>query len=573
MTHAPLRSRPIATLQLLLMATVVVPLMLLARDARAQDAAIKKAVDDITTYAEDSFEQPKRAAAVKDLVRMNTGEAVRAIFPVMADPYVHMREMCRVYVAGAPRYGGGIRSAEAVGVFINEGLKQRDPEIRRQVAMTLAQMAGNSQVEAQVDDVAELMAKERDDTVKALLCDALGKIGKPTEAVIAELIKATKRGDAQGAAAKALARLGQFDVLEKPEKLLKDKDAKLWTIDACAIAGKNLPEAIEAGLGDREESIRIAGVEACAALHALDPATAVGYLADAASDKSWRVRAAVIDTCVDIWAPTVVAVLIDRLEHEEARLSLDAYLALRVMTGKEFGFDVVQWKTWWNSQKDKFALPKKPDDKWGPQLSDPEGDTGKAGEKATAAFFKIPIASTAPIFCFDVSGSMKNEAVSGKGLTKCEYACDNCLAALQNVPEKSKFNILLWRYWSGFPPKTEAQWAFPRMVPSNRKTLQAAKEFVGQIEPKGWGDFYGALTLAFQDPDVDTIFFLSDGGASRGEYVIDDNLIEAIVKANRFHRVVVHTVLCGETGSDAKFMQALANATGGIFRQVDPSKD
>ncbi|MGE3853054.1 MAG: hypothetical protein AB7K09_15025 [Planctomycetota bacterium] len=562
-------------LRLLLFALVALPLALAARPATAQDPAVKKAADEIDQYKEDSFEQPKRAAAIKDLVRMNSKDAVRAILPVMNDPYVHLRELIRLYVSGAPRYGGGIRSAEAVDTFINEGLKQRDETIRKQVAMTLARMAGNTEVEARVDTIAEFAGKERSGDVKALLCEALGKLGKPTTSVIDTLVVESKRGNAQGAAAIALARLGKFDDIEKPDKLLKDKDAKLWMIDACAIAGKMLPEAIAAGLdkSERDERVRIAAVEAIAALHPGEPDGAVTFLMNASQDKSLRVRAAAIDTCLDIWAANVIPVLIDRLEHEEGRLQLDAFLALRVMTKKEFGFDAVQWKTWWNSQKDKFVPVKKPDDKWGPQLLDPSNGAGTAGEKSTATFFNIPIVTTAPIFCFDVSGSMKNPASPNKGITKIEYACDHCLAALQNVPEKTKFNILLWRYWSGFPPETEAQWSFPRMVPANRKTLQEAKSFVGQIEPKGWGDFYGALTLAFADPDVDTIFFLSDGGASRGEYVVDDELIDALVKANRFHRVVVHTVLTGTTGADAKFMQNLSNATGGIFRMVDPAKD
>ena len=66
------------------------------------------------------------------------------------------------------------------------------------------------------------------------------------------------------------------------------------------------------------------------------------------------------------------------------------------------------------------------------------------------------------------------------------------------------------------------------------------------------------------DPEVDTIFVLSDGQPSSGDYLEDVNFHRGINRDNEFRKVMIHTVLTGTKGTDAKFMERLAGDTNGI---------
>ncbi|MCK5579287.1 MAG: hypothetical protein KAI63_07175, partial [Planctomycetes bacterium] len=76
---------------------------------------------------------------------------------------------------------------------------------------------------------------------------------------------------------------------------------------------------------------------------------------------------------------------------------------------------------------------------------------------------------------------------------------------------------------------------------------------------------YDALMEAFQEEKVDTIFILSDGKPTYGKYVYKKNFLENLKKNNRYRKIVVHTVLTGRTGTEAKFMKDIAEVTGGMF--------
>lgn len=58
---------------------------------------------------------------------------------------------------------------------------------------------------------------------------------------------------------------------------------------------------------------------------------------------------------------------------------------------------------------------------------------------------------------------------------------------------------------------------------------------------------------------------LSDGVPSMGTYDRGFRLLDEFVRANRFRRVAVDTVLVGTKGADREFMADLADATGGRF--------
>lgn len=84
---------------------------------------------------------------------------------------------------------------------------------------------------------------------------------------------------------------------------------------------------------------------------------------------------------------------------------------------------------------------------------------------------------------------------------------------------------------------------------------------------------YGALTSALgaagrgtKDKNyecaIDTIFFLSDGRPTVGEYVEPQDVLREIRESNKLRKVVIHTIAIGEFQKD--FMKQLAEETGEI---------
>ena len=79
-------------------------------------------------------------------------------------------------------------------------------------------------------------------------------------------------------------------------------------------------------------------------------------------------------------------------------------------------------------------------------------------------------------------------------------------------------------------------------------------------------NLYGSLEFAFDDPDVDTIFILSDGEPSVGD-IIDPQLIrEAIAERNATRNVVINTIAFG---ADLQVLEWLAEDSGGTHVSID----
>jgi Mg-chelatase subunit ChlD len=63
--------------------------------------------------------------------------------------------------------------------------------------------------------------------------------------------------------------------------------------------------------------------------------------------------------------------------------------------------------------------------------------------------------------------------------------------------------------------------------------------------------------------DIDTIFFLSDGRPTVGEFVDPEDILREIRAANELRKIVIHTIAIGEFQKD--FMRKMAEQNGGVF--------
>jgi hypothetical protein len=93
---------------------------------------------------------------------------------------------------------------------------------------------------------------------------------------------------------------------------------------------------------------------------------------------------------------------------------------------------------------------------------------------------------------------------------------------------------------------------------------------------KGKTNTFGALKVAlgvnevrtadqnYEKVAADTIFFLSDGRPTVGEYVDPDDILREIHALNDLRKVIIHTIAIGEFQKD--FMERLAAQNGpGVF--------
>ena len=90
-----------------------------------------------------------------------------------------------------------------------------------------------------------------------------------------------------------------------------------------------------------------------------------------------------------------------------------------------------------------------------------------------------------------------------------------------------------------------------------------------RLEAKGWTNLWDGLEYAMADPEADTVFLYSDGGASKGAFVAAKEILSELAERNRFRRVVIHAVeVPGERNSadNRRLLADLARATGGTSK-------
>ncbi|MCC6465126.1 MAG: hypothetical protein IT463_07290 [Planctomycetes bacterium] len=200
-----------------------------------------------------------------------------------------------------------------------------------------------------------------------------------------------------------------------------------------------------------------------------------------------------------------------------------------------------------------------------------EGGTDQDGAGATASYFKIPVFAQPCTFAFDMSGSMREAVSRDNPKLRVDVAREELARTLKQLPEGTPFNIVIYRYYSEFPPQTEVQRAFAKGVqPLSARNAESAVNWLAGLKALGWGALYENLAAAVEDPEPQVIYFLSDGAPSRGEYVDRDEMVAAVAELRRFRPLVIHCVLVGGGNRDVEFMTALAASSAG--RMADARK-
>lgn len=276
--------------------------------------------------------------------------------------------------------------------------------------------------------------------------------------------------------------------------------------------------------------------------------------------------------------------------------------SLYEITGQNFD-DVEDWESFWDPREATFdpkTAPKEP--------------IGGTVERKKPKLFGSEVVSTRVVVIIDVSGSMaiKDPGVelpeeadeveggpgsrerdekkkkpdpaapppySGPSLKPGDADYNKLPDSRQRIERAKKQLSRLVNAFTGdarfnvvqFSTGAKA-WKDKVLMPANPTNKVEAIKFIETLKANGVTEAYEGLALAFACAEADTVYFISDG-APTGK---DGNplpepewraIIDKVTAMNKFRKVKVNSI--GLQGSYPPFMKALAEATGGEYKQVD----
>lgn len=423
----------------------------------------------------------------------------------------------------------------------------------------------------------------------------------PVDAMLAVLAK-EKAEPVRVAIVRAVAEGKYPDVQAALVPCLSDRswEVKRRAIQALFATGDtSQAAAIVALCADPEPAVRCEAIETLARA---ESELVIPHALRSLTDPVWQVRSSALFALMRVRHIDAVEPLIRELQvPENGRLLPEIAEALANLTGNEFGVDPPRWQEWWAQSKAGYVLPTKEGIAF--LRSKREARTGTATisdfHKSGAVQYQgIETLSRSIMFVIDVSGSMEAlvtekerfEAGGYASYSRMEICKTELIRTIDGLQPHVNFNILAFA--------TDVDPWKAKLVAANVLNKAAAKSWVGRLEPiggsskedlaraglagaasldKGKTNTYGALMAALNVQggprtggadktymtDVDTIFFLSDGRPTVGDYVDTDDILREVTAANQLRKVVLHTIAIGEF--EKTFMQRMAEQNGGQF--------
>ena len=476
------------------------------RDLLLLDPAVAK-TRAIEASRDRPVDETVARAAVEVLGRIGDGDAVTAMLGMATDAPPAL--LPDVVAALAPIRGvGALRSLLA-------GLQHRDVAVRLVAADALSSWVRDDVTRAFLDRA----GRERDRRVVVLLLETLGD----RRVVAAAPVLLTRARDrdrlVREAAIRALVRL-------------RSDDARVRSF-------------LEGLLGSRDWEDHVLGIDAIAASGAAGAGARV--LPDLAHPR-WTVRLAAAEALGGLRAPEAIPPLVERLEKEDNVRVRDAVAkALYAITGVNLYDDAATWRRWLDEHGPGFVLPASV-----PPFPPLDRGTTRAG------FYGIAVRSLHVAFVVDGSGSMALEDAEGtgraaEGRSRFERAVEEVRSAVGSLPDAASVYVAVFHggvsVWHAHPTP---------LTPRAREDLDA---FLRDATPGGGTDLYDALEAALLEPEVDTVFLLSDGAPSEGRYVGTQDVLRAVARIELTRRIAIHAV---SLGRDSELLRRLAAAHDGV---------
>jgi hypothetical protein len=247
------------------------------------------------------------------------------------------------------------------------------------------------------------------------------------------------------------------------------------------------------------------------------------------------------------------------------------------LTGQDYGPSPVSWTSWWDREGEDAEIR-------GISREEYERIRAEASDSTTGTYYGLRVISRFVTFIVDISGSMEepydvntrklpggrigragtgvDDDPEGGGnkrekLAKIEVARRELLRVLDGIPDGTQFNIIAFE--STFTP-----WR-PALVEMNDLIRSDAMDYVRKLGPRGMTNVYDTLISALDDPEVNTIYFLSDGAPTMGKIVEPGGILAAVRARNAVRKVKIHTIGFHLDPKASILMRLLAEENHGTF--------
>lgn len=392
---------------------------------------------------------------------------------------------------------------------------------------------------------------------------------------------------------RALAVVGSDKQWRDIEKLYKRSKRNFRVRGEClhalaSIDPKKARKMVDEAVEDKEFGVRIMALELLARS---DPKamikTATSFIKQSDKDRediwSFRLLFASLDNLSALRERTphkaelkaAIEAMIARLDKARGRAQYELGVSLTAVTGMaNLAPEHFAWKSWWDVKKDVWEpkdAPKK-DDKTKKKKGKKDEEEKDPGERmgSVVRFHGIPIHSLRLTFCQDVSGGMKNP-VGGRDSdtpAKLVISKQELEKVLTGVDEAAYVNLL---YFATFYYKCAPS---PVPVKKARKALIAynKKQDIPDKRGHGRSNLYDTIAFAISQPDIDSVYLLTEGGPTEGKYLETDRFMRHLKRLNVYYRVRVYTLLMGTSRSGAKFLEEVAKSTGAKFYDLKKLK-
>lgn len=309
------------------------------------------------------------------------------------------------------------------------------------------------------------------------------------------------------------------------------------------------------------------------------------------SHPDWSTRAIALGYLEKSRTRQGIGAIVAQLQHEErgTRMSAECVDALMRLTGMNFADRAADWAAWWQNNESTFEFPKAAD---APRTEAPKRHEG---ETKVVQFYGIEVESKRVSFVVDVSLSMQEVMTDGEnaGLTRLDVAKRELAKIIDGLEPGTLFNIISfcrdvepWLDQVGDLPaglggkkpaagttgtagdkeqkdEKQRQKEAEALKKFDENLRSKARKYVEKLELCESTNIHDSLEFAFQDPNVDTIFFMTDGEPNMGREVDPTRIREAVRRWNETRKIEICAI---SIGKDMDLLKWLAEDSGGQHR-------
>lgn len=506
------------------------------------------------------------------------------------DPNAERKDgLRRIALLEFERRGGGKAAKLAEQVYDD---KTETPENRALAAGVLARLTGDkfadefaeaglkdrSVVPDQLaDEMATLLVELRTPKIEKKLAKEFAKAREPAQRFILHALRGTydeklfeavvpmlDSGDPDLAAESArwLGASGKLEALEPLQGALdrtrvpRVASAALQAIGQLRDDPERWTEELRGMTGDSRRYVRNAALEELATQ---DARMHEDVLITALASDDWTTRKVALEGLLASRSKAGTAAIVGRIGDEEGLMLHRFADVLWQLSGKPFRTNPKAWQAWWQDEGEAFE-PISLDEL---EVLRVEEEQRRLAQTSRAnSFFGIRVISHRVIFILDVSGSMEERLrgryVGENGQIRLDYAKEQLSEVVKRLEKGTYFNLI------AFSSGMEA-WTPTGLALSTQENIDSALAYAQKLKPGGGTNLYGALKTAFDDPEVDTIFVLSDGEPSVGGITDPWGIRNEVATWNRDRGVVIHAI---SVGGKFRVLEWLAEDSGGEFTQV-----